>query len=41
MAAELVEEEAEHVDLVNRLLRRYPPPRDSWADDLDPPASQE
>jgi rubrerythrin len=41
MAAELVEEEAEHVNLVNRLLRRYPPPRDSWADDLDPPASQE
>ncbi len=41
MAAELVEEEAEHVNLVNRLLRRYPPPRDSWADDLDPPVSQE
>lgn len=41
MAAELVEEEAEHVNLVNRLLLRYPPPRDSWADDLDPPASQE
>ena len=41
MAAELVEEEAEHVNLVNRLLRRYPPPTDSWADDLDPPVSQE
>jgi len=41
MAAELVEEEAEHVNLVNRLLRRYPPPSDSWAEDLDPPASQE
>ena len=26
MAAELVEEEAEHVNLVNRLLTRYPPP---------------
>jgi len=41
MAAELVEEEAEHVGLVHRLLRRYPKPSDSWADDLDPPVSQE
>jgi rubrerythrin len=41
MAAELVEEEAEHVNLVNRLLLRYPKPSDSWADDLDPPAAQE
>ena len=41
MAAELVEEEAEHVNLVHRLLRRYPPPSDSWADDMDPPVSQE
>ena len=41
MAAELVEEEAEHVDLVHRLLRRYPQPNDSWSEDLDPPVSQE
>ena len=41
MAAELVEEEAEHVNLVNRLLRRYPRPTDSWAEDMDPPVSQE
>ena len=41
MAAELVEEEAEHVNLVHRLLRRYPQPSESWADDLDPPVSQE
>ena len=41
LAAELVEEEAEHVQLVHRLLRRYPPPGDTWADDLDPPVSQE
>ena len=41
MAAELVEEEAEHVNLVHRLLQRYPKPSDSWADDLDPPAAQE
>ncbi len=41
MAAELVEEEAEHVNLVHRLLRRYPQPSESWAEDLDPPAPQE
>jgi rubrerythrin len=41
MAGELMEEEAEHVQLVHRLLKRYPKPRDSWADDLDPPVSQE
>jgi rubrerythrin len=41
MAGELVEEEAEHVNLVNRLLLRYPKPKDDWADDLDPPVSQE
>jgi len=41
LAEELVEEEAEHVTLVNRLLRRYPPPKDSWAEDPDPPAAQE
>jgi rubrerythrin len=41
LAAELLEEEAEHVNLVNRLLLRYPKPSDSWADDLDPPVSQE
>lgn len=41
MAAELVEEEAEHVNLVHRLLRRYPRPSESWAEDLDPPVSQE
>lgn len=41
MAMELMEEEVEHVNLVNRLLRRYPPPDESWAEDPDPPASQE
>lgn len=41
MAAELVEEEAEHVNLVHKLLRRYPKPPEGWADDLDPPVSQE
>jgi rubrerythrin len=41
IAAEFVEEEAEHVNLVYRLLRKYPKPPDSWADDPDPPRSQE
>ena len=41
LAAELVEEETEHVSLVHRLLLRYPKPSESWADDLDPPVSQE
>jgi len=40
MAAEFVEEEAEHVNLVYRLLKRYPQPDDTWADDPDPPAPQ-
>ena len=41
MAAELVEEEAEHVNLVYRLLRKYPQPTDSWCEDGDPPAAQD
>src|SRR6516225_869367 len=41
MAEELVEEEAEHVNLVHRLLRKHPEPSKNWADDLDPPVSQE
>jgi rubrerythrin len=41
MAAEFVEEEAEHVNVVYRLLRKYPKPADSWAQDGDPPAAQD
>jgi hypothetical protein len=41
MAAELVEEEAEHVNLVYRLMRKYPEPTDSWCQDGDPPAAQD
>ena len=41
MAAEFVEEEAEHVNLVHRLLRKHPRPPDSWSDDPDPPSSQD
>jgi rubrerythrin len=41
MAAEFVEEEAEHVNLVYRLLRKYPKPADSWWQDGDPPLAQD
>jgi rubrerythrin len=41
MAAEFVEEETEHVNLVRRLLRKYPEPSSSWSEDPDPPASQD
>lgn len=41
MAEEFVEEEAEHVNLVHRLLRKYPAPPSSWARDTDPAVSQE
>ena len=41
MAEEFVEEEAEHVNLVYRLLRRYPAPPPSWKQDDDPPVPLE
>ncbi len=41
MAAEFVEEEAEHVNLVHRLLRKYPAPAEGWAEDPDPPNTVE
>lgn len=41
MAEEFAEEEAEHVNLVHRLLRRYPPPSDVQLTDPDPPVPQE
>lgn len=41
LAEEFVEEEAEHVNLVHRLLRKHPRPPDSWSHDPDPPNSQE
>ncbi len=41
MASEFVEEESEHVNLVYRLMRKYPKPADTWAQDLDPPVSQD
>jgi rubrerythrin len=41
LAEEFVEEEAEHVNLVHRFLRKYPKPADSWSSDLDSPVSLE
>lgn len=42
MAEEFVEEEAEHVNLCHRLLRRYSAPSgESWKEDPDPPIGQE
>jgi rubrerythrin len=41
LAEEFVEEEAEHVNLVHRLLRRHAEPPESWSLDLDPAIAQE
>jgi rubrerythrin len=41
MAAEFVEEETDHVNLVYRLMQRYLAPAHSWSDDFDPPIAQE
>jgi rubrerythrin len=41
LAEEFREEEAEHVNLVHRLMRRHPVPSDAWAHDLDPPVAQD
>jgi rubrerythrin len=41
MAAEFKAEEAEHVELVHRLLRKYPAPSAAWSQDPDPAISQE
>jgi len=41
LAEEFVEEEAEHVNLVHRLMRKYPRPTGDWSDDPDSPVSQE
>lgn len=40
LADEFVEEEAEHVNLVHRLLRRYPKPAGDWSSDPDAPVPQ-
>ena len=38
MALELVEEEEEHVALLQQWQERFPRPDDRWDEDLDPPA---
>ena len=40
MAEEFAEEEAEHVNLVHRLLRKHRAPDESWSDDPDPVSGQ-
>jgi rubrerythrin len=40
MAEEFAEEENEHVNLVCRLMQKYPLPAHVWSDDLDPPVGQ-
>ena len=37
MALELVEEEEEHVYLLEQWQKRFPKPEDDWDEDLDPP----
>jgi rubrerythrin len=41
MALELVEEEKEHVALLQQWQERYPKPDEGWDDDLDPPTMLE
>jgi rubrerythrin len=41
LAAEFVEEEREHVELVKAWLDKYPEPEPGWDEDLDPPMLQE
>ena len=40
-ADEFVEEEAEHVHLVHRLIRKYPKPASDWSSDPAPTVPQE
>ena len=41
MAAEFAEEEKEHVKWVKKWRKKYPPPADDWAEDMDPPNALE
>jgi rubrerythrin len=41
LASEFVEEEAEHVNLVYRVLRKYPKPPETWSQDPDAARSQD
>ncbi len=41
LAAELAEEEREHVELVHKELEKYPPPDSAWSEDPDPAGTPE
>jgi rubrerythrin len=41
MALELVEEEEEHVALLQEWQQRFPKPVDDWDEDFDPPTVSE
>jgi rubrerythrin len=41
LALQMVEEEEEHVELLQKWQERFPKPREGWDDDLDPPAMLE
>jgi len=41
LALQMVEEEEEHVLLLQKWQERFPKPREGWDDDLDPPAMLE
>ena len=41
LALQMVEEEEEHVALLQKWQERFPKPREGWDDDLDPPAMLE
>ncbi len=41
LAAEIAEEEEEHVALIKAWLAKYPEPDSNWADDPDPPVYSE
>ena len=41
LASELLEEEREHIELMEKWLKKYPEPEDDWDEDPDPPIHQE
>ncbi len=41
MAEEFVEEEREHIAMVEALLARHPEPDEDWSEDMDPPGALE
>lgn len=39
LAQEFADEEAEHIDLLEEWLKKYPAPPKNWDEDMDPPVS--